>query len=64
MERKMKKLPLGTAVRVMLTELKDWKERGLKSHFRAGDARRTQDQCKIICYLFDSRSPIVYKINH
>jgi len=48
---------------VMLTEPKDWKERGLKGHFRAGDARWTQDQYKIIGYLFDPHSPILYKIN-
>ena len=62
-EEKKKILTIGTVVRVMLTEPKDWKERGLKGHFRAGDARWTQDQYKIIGYLFDPHSPILYKLN-
>jgi hypothetical protein len=62
-QEKKKILPSGTVVRTMLTEPKDWKERGLKGHFRAGDTRWTQDQYKIIGYLFDPHSPILYKIN-
>lgn len=62
-QEKKKILPMGTRVRVVLTEPKDWKERGLKGHFRAGDARWTQDVFKIIGYLFDPHSPIMYKLN-
>ena len=62
-EQNKKILPLGTVVRVVLTEPKDWKERGVKGKFRAGDARWTQDTYKIIGYLFDPHSPILYKIN-
>ena len=56
-------LPMGTRVRIVLTEPKDWKERGLKGHFRAGDARYTQDTYKVVGYLFDPHSPILYKLN-
>ena len=56
-------LPMGTRVRIVLTEPKDWKERGLKGHFRAGDARWTQDVYKVVGYLFDPHSPILYKLN-
>ena len=56
-------LPLGTRVRVMLTEPKDFKERGVKGHFRASDQRWGQDIYKIKGYLFDPHQPILYKIN-
>ena len=56
-------LPLGTEVRTMLTEPKDFKERGIKGHFRAGDARWTQDTHKINDYVFDPHAPILYKLN-
>ena len=56
-------LPLGTVVRVMLTEPKDFKERGVKGVFRAGDARWTQDTYKIVSYIFDPHQPILYKLN-
>ena len=56
-------LPLGTVVRVVLTSPKDFKERGIIGKFRAGDSRWTQDTFKIIGYLFDPHSPILYKIN-
>ena len=38
-KEKQKILPIGTRVRVQLTEPKDFKERGIKSHWRAGDIR-------------------------
>jgi hypothetical protein len=63
MLEKKKILPIGTVVRVVLTEPKDWKERGLKGNFRASDARWTQDTYKITGFLFDPHSPILYKIN-
>ena len=56
-------LPIGTVVRVMLTEPKDFKERGVKGVFRAGDMRYTQDTYKIISYIFDPHQPILYKLN-
>lgn len=59
----VKILPIGTRVRVMLTEPKDFKERGVKGHFRAGDARYGQDIYKIKGYLFDPHQPILYKLN-
>ena len=63
MLEKKKILPIGTVVRVVLTEPKDWKERGIKGKFRASDARWTQDTYKITGFLFDPHSPILYKIN-
>ena len=56
-------LPLGTVVRIMLTEPKDFKERGVKGHFRAGDARWTQDTYKVIGFVFDPHAPVLYKLN-
>ena len=63
MQESVKILPIGTRVRVMLTEPKDFKERGVKGHFRAGDARWQQDIYKIKGYLFDPHQPILYKLN-
>jgi hypothetical protein len=60
---KKKILPIGTVVRVKLTQPKDFKERGIKGKFRASDARWTQDTYKITGFLFDPHSPILYKIN-
>ena len=56
-------LPLGTRVRIQLTEPKDFKERGIKGHFRAGDIRYGQDIYKITGYVMDPHSPILYKLN-
>ena len=56
-------LPMGTRVRVQLTEPKDFKERGIKGHFRAGDIRWGQDIFKIVNYVFDPHSPVLYKLN-
>ena len=56
-------LPLNTVVRVVLTEPKDFKERGVKGHFRAGDQRWTQETFKINGYVFDPHSPVLYKLN-
>ena len=47
----------------MLTEPKDFKERGIKGHFRAGDQRYAQDIYQIVGYVFDPHQPILYKIN-
>lgn len=57
-------LPLGTKVRVMLTQPVDFKERNIKGHFRAGDQRWKQDQYKIVGYVFDPHQPVLYKLNH
>ena len=54
---------MGTKVRLMLTEPKDFKERGIHGKFRAGDARYGQDIYQIIGYVFDPHQPILYKIN-
>jgi len=62
-EEKVQILTLGTQVRVMLTEPKDFKERGIKGHFRAGDQRWGQDIYKIKGYVFDPHEPILYKLN-
>jgi hypothetical protein len=56
-------LPMGTRVRIQLTEPKDFKERGIKGHFRAGDIRWGQDIYKINGYVFDPHSPVLYKLN-
>jgi hypothetical protein len=56
-------LPIGTRVRIQLTEPKDFKERGIKGHFRAGDIRFGQDIYKIVNYVFDPHAPVLYKIN-
>ena len=56
-------LPMGTRVRVQFTEPKDFKERGIKGHFRAGDIRWGQDIFKIVNYVFDPHSPVLYKLN-
>ena len=60
---KQEMLPLGTVVRIMLTEPKDFKERGVKGHFRAGDARWTQDTYKVNGFVFDPHAPVLYKLN-
>ena len=62
-KEKQEILPLGTKVRVMLTQPVDYRERNVKGHFRIGDQRWTQDQYKIINYVFDAHQPILYKIN-
>ena len=54
---------MGTRVRVQLTEPKDFKERGIKGHFRAGDIRFGQDIYKINGFVFDPHSPVLYKLN-
>jgi len=56
-------LPMGTRVRIQLTEPKDFKERGIKGHFRAGDIRYGQDIYKINGFVFDPHSPVLYKLN-
>ena len=56
-------LPMGTKVRIMLTQPKDFQERNAKGHFRAGDARWGQDIFKINDYVFDPHEPILYKLN-
>ena len=56
-------LPMGTKVRVMLTQPKDYKERNVKGHFRAGDSRWGQDQFKIVGYVLDPHAPVLYKLN-
>ena len=62
-KEKQEILPMGTKVRVMLTQPKDFKERNAKGHFRAGDARWGQDIFKINDYVFDPHEPILYKLN-
>lgn len=62
-KEEQKILPLGTRVRIQLTEPKDFKERGIKGHFRAGDIRYGQDVYKINGYVMDPHSPILYKLN-
>jgi hypothetical protein len=47
----------------MLTQPVDFKERNLKGHFRIGDQRWTQDQYKIVNYVFDPHQPVLYKLN-
>ena len=56
-------LPIGTKVRIQLMEPKDFKERGIKGHFRAGDIRYGQDIYKIVSYYFDPHAPVLYKLN-
>jgi len=60
---KQELLPLNTEVRIALTEPKDFKERGIKGHFRAGDQRWTQDTYQVTGYVFDPHEPVLYKIN-
>jgi hypothetical protein len=62
-KEKQEILPLGTKVRVMLTQPKDHMERNLKGHFKAGDARWGQDIYKVNNYVFDPHQPILYKLN-
>ena len=62
-KEEQKILPLGTRVRIQLTEPKDFKERGIKGHFRAGDIRYGQDVYKINGYVMDPHAPILYKLN-
>ena len=61
---KQKILPIGTRVRVQLTDPVDFKERGIKSHWRAGDFRWGQDIYKITGLVLQPHSPILYKLNH
>jgi len=56
-------LPIGTRVRIMLTEPKDFKERRVHGSFRAGDHRWTQDIYKIKGYIIDPHQPVLYKLN-
>ena len=58
---KQKIIPLGTKVRVILDEPRDWKERKLSGKFRSTDQRWTQDIYKITDYIFDPHEPIMYK---
>jgi hypothetical protein len=44
-------------------EPKDFKERGIKGHFRAGDLRYGQDVFKIVGFHFDPHAPVLYKLN-
>ena len=62
-KEEQKILPLGTRVRIQLTEPKDFKERGINGHFRAGDIRYGQDVYKINGYVMDPHAPILYKLN-
>ena len=62
-KEKQKILPIGTKVRIQLMEPKDFKERGIKGHFRAGDIRYGQDIYKIVSYYFDPHAPVLYKLN-
>ncbi len=62
-KEEQKILPMGTRVRIQLTEPKDFKERGIKGHFRAGDIRYGQDIYKINGFVFDPHSPVLYKLN-
>jgi len=62
-QEKQEILKLNTEVRIQLTEPKDFKERGLKGHFRAGDQRWSQDTYKIIGYVFDPHAPVLYNID-
>ena len=55
---KQKILPIGTRVRVQLTDPVDFKERGIKSHWRAGDFRWGQDIYKITGLVLQPHSPI------
>jgi hypothetical protein len=63
-KEKQEILPMGTKVRVMLTQPADYQERLVKDkHFRAGDTRWGQDQYKIVGYVLDPHQPVLYKIN-
>jgi hypothetical protein len=56
-------LPLNTQVRIKLSQPKDYKERNIIGHFRAGDLRWSQDIYKVIGYVLDPHQPILYKLN-
>ena len=62
-KEEQKILPMGTRVRIQLTEPKDFKERGIKGHFRAGDICYGLDIYKINGFVFDPHSPVLYKLN-
>jgi hypothetical protein len=62
-KEKQEILPLNTEVRIQLTQPKDYKERNIKGHFRAGDQRWSQDTYKIVGYVFDPHAPVMYKLN-
>jgi len=62
-KEEQKILPIGTRVRIQLMEPKDYKERGIKGHFRAGDLRYGQDIFKIVGFHFDPHAPVLYKLN-
>jgi hypothetical protein len=62
-KEKQEILPMGTKVRLMLTQPKDFKERNVKGHFRAGDIRFGQDVYKVNGFVFDPHQPVLYKLN-
>lgn len=62
-KEKQEILPMGTKVRLMLTQPKDFKERNVKGHFRVGDIRWGQDVYKVNGFVFDPHQPVLYKLN-
>ena len=60
---KQKIIPIGTNVRIILDEPRNYKETKLSGTFRSTDQRWYQDIYKITGYIFDPHEPVMYKTN-
>lgn len=60
---KQKLIPLGTKVRVILDEPRNYKEAKLNGKFRSTDQRWHQEIYHVISYIFDPHEPVMYKID-
>ena len=56
-------IPLGTKVRVILDEPRDYKEAKMTGKFRSTDQRWHQDIYHVVSYIFDPHEPVMYKID-
>ena len=60
---KQKLIPVGTNVRIILDEPRNYKETKLNGTFRSTDQRWYQDIYKVTGYIFDPHEPVMYKTN-
>jgi len=58
---KQELIPVGTKVRIILDEPRNYKETKLSGKFRSTDQRWYQDIYRITGYIFDPHQPVLYK---
>ena len=58
---KQKLIPVGTRVRIILDEPRNYKETKLVGKFRSTDQRWYQDIYRVTGYIFDPHEPVMYK---